>query len=150
MWAMHGPFSNPWAGLLSRTEGPLKFRFFLQPAMAIFLAVRNGLKDSREGRPPYYWELQKDPAVRKQLVRDGWKSISKLFILAVALDCIYQLITLRWVYFIDAFTVAFVLAVIPYLILCGPVNRIATARRRAALASATEQPQGPSPLKRAG
>ena len=76
-WAMHiNPFSNPWTGLLNRTEGPLKFRFFLQPVMSIFLAVRGGLRDSLEGKPPYYWELRKDPAMRKQLLRDGWKSIS--------------------------------------------------------------------------
>jgi hypothetical protein len=146
---MHGPFSNPWAGLLSRTEGPLKFRFFLQPAMSIFLAVLSGLKDSREGKPPYYWELQEDPAMRKELLRDGWKSISKLFILAVALDCVYQLITLHWIYFVDAFTVAFVLAVIPYVIVRGPVNWIATARRRAAQASVAGRSEGPPPLKKA-
>jgi hypothetical protein len=146
MWVMHGPFSNPWAGLLSRTEGPLKFRFFLQPAMSIFLAVRNGIQDSREGKPPYFWELRKDPVMRKQLMRDGWRSISKLFILAFALDCAYQLITLHWVYFIDAFTVSVVLAVIPYLIVRGPVNRIATARRKAAQAAAHSE--GP-PLKKA-
>ena len=50
-------FSRVWEGLVSRTEGPLKFRFFLQPAMAIFLAARSGLRDSREGKPPFFWAL---------------------------------------------------------------------------------------------
>jgi len=39
-------FTNLWEGLISRTSGPLKFRFLLQPSMAIFLAVRSGLKES--------------------------------------------------------------------------------------------------------
>jgi len=31
----------------------MKFRFVLQPAMAIFFAVRNGLQDAREGKPAF-------------------------------------------------------------------------------------------------
>ncbi len=30
---------------------------FIQPLMATILAVRGGLKDAREGRPPYFWSL---------------------------------------------------------------------------------------------
>ena len=37
--------------LISRPDGPLKFRFLLQPAMAIPLAVRTGLSVSREVKP---------------------------------------------------------------------------------------------------
>ena len=40
-------FSDMWEGLVSRSTGPLKFRFFLQPSVAIFLAVRAGLKIGR-------------------------------------------------------------------------------------------------------
>lgn len=123
-------FSEISKGLLSRTTGPLKFRFVLQPLMAILLAVRSGLKDSQEGKPPFFWEFCEDPAERKQLMHDCWKSVGKVFILAFALDCIYQVIVLRWIYTVDALIVAFLLAIIPYVIVRGPVNRIATARRR--------------------
>ena len=110
--------------VVGRLEGPLHFRFFLQPAMAILLAIRDGLRDAREGRPAYFWSLFTEPAVRRDLLRDGWKSISKVFIIAVVLDVIYQIIVLRWFYAFETLLVAVLLALVPYLLVRGPVNRI--------------------------
>jgi len=135
-------------GLISRTTGPLKFRFFLQPSMAIILAVRSGLQDSREGKPPFFWEFCKDPVRRSQLIADCWKSIGKIFILAIVLDCVYQVIELHWVYTSDALIVAFLLAIIPYVAVRGPVNRIASVRKAAD--SPAEQSEQPSSRKKAG
>lgn len=119
-----GPFSNPLMGLIHRTEGPLKFRFILQPTVAILLAIRNGIQDWRAGKPPYFWEVCNDPALRKTLIHDGWKSIGRLFILAFVLDCIYQAIVLHWIYLLDALAISICLAIIPYLLVRGPVVRI--------------------------
>lgn len=119
--------------LLSRPAGPMKFRFVLQPAMSIFFAVRGGLQDARAGKPPYFWAMFTDPTARAELLREGWKSVGKIFILAIVLDCIYQVIVLHFIYPLEAVVVAVVLAFIPYLIVRGPVNRI--ARRRMADAS---------------
>ena len=135
-------FSDMLQGLVSRTTGPLKFRFLLQPLMSIFLAVRSGLKDSREGKPAFFWEFCTDPAMRKELISNCWKSVGKIFILAFVLDCIYQVIVLRWIYVFDALIVAFFLAIIPYVIIRGPVNRIASARKRA---HALNEPSEPPP-----
>ena len=119
--------TRTWEQLLSRPAGPMKFRFFLQPAMAIFFAVRNGLTDAREGKPAYFWALfTGDPAVRRELLHEGWKSVGKIFLLAIVLDCVYQIIVFRWIYPFEAIIVAVLLAFIPYLIVRGPVNRIAT------------------------
>jgi len=122
-------FSRVWEQLMSRPAGPLKFRFVLQPAVAIFLAVRNGLKDSREGKPPFFWAFFLEPAQRSELLHDGWKSIGRLFLLALALDCIYQIIVLHWVYPFEALVVAIFLAIIPYVLVRGPVDRIANIRK---------------------
>jgi hypothetical protein len=119
-----GPFSNPLTGLLHRTEGPLKFRFILQPAVAILLAIRNGIQDWRAGNPPYFWEVCADPSKRKSMIREGWKSISRLFILAFVLDCIYQAIVLHRIYILDALAISVFLAIIPYLLVRGPVVRL--------------------------
>jgi hypothetical protein len=62
--------------LIARVTGPMKFRLFLQPAMAIFFAVRGGLKDAREGRPPYFWGLFTDRGERESMLKNGWKSCS--------------------------------------------------------------------------
>ena len=41
--------------LVGRLHGPMTFRFIMQPLAASFLAVRAGLKDARERRPPFLW-----------------------------------------------------------------------------------------------
>lgn len=111
--------------LNDRVSGPMKFRLLLQPAMAAFFAIRAGLNDARTGKPPYFWSLVTDPAHRIDMLNDGWKSIGKVFILALLLDVIYQVIVLKFVYPGEAIYVAFVLAILPYLILRGLVTRIA-------------------------
>jgi hypothetical protein len=107
----------------------MKFRLVLQPAMAAFFAIRSGLADARTGKPPYFWGLLSDPAERKRMLKDGWKSVGRVFILAFVLDVIYQIIVLHFVYIGEALIVAFILAIVPYLILRGLVTRIARWNR---------------------
>ena len=110
--------------LLARVTGPMKFRLILQPSMAIFFAIRGAFKDAREGKPPYFWGLFTDPQERTAMLKDGWKSVGKVFILAIVLDVIYQLIELRWIYPGEAIIVAIILAIVPYILVRGPLNRI--------------------------
>ena len=107
-----------------RLDGPLHFRILLQPTMAIIFAIRDGLNDARQGRPAYFWSLFTEPMHRRERLRDGWRSISKIFIIAVVLDIAYQLIVFHWFYPFETLTVAVFLALIPYLLVRGPVNRI--------------------------
>ena len=110
--------------LAARVTGPMKFRLVLQPAMAAFFAIRSGLADARAGKPPYFWCLVSDSARCVDLIKDGWKSVGRVFILALTLDVVYQIIVLRFVYPGEAIIVAFVLAIMPYLILRGLVTRL--------------------------
>jgi hypothetical protein len=111
--------------LIGRVGGPMSVRFILQPAIATFLAVRAGLKDAREGRPAYFWTILSNPAHRRDLLRNGWKDVAKVFVMAVVLDTVYQIIQLRWIHPLQALTVAVTLALLPYLLFRGPVRRIA-------------------------
>jgi hypothetical protein len=118
--------------LIARVTGPMKFRLLLQPCMAIFFAVREGLKDAREGKPPYLWGCLTDRGEREAMLKEGWKSIGKVFILATVLDIVYQLIEHRWrVYPGEAILVAIILAIFPYLLIRGPINRILRRERGA-------------------
>lgn len=110
--------------LLGRVEGPLHFRLLLQPVMAIIFAFRDGIKDAKEGRTPYFWSLFTEPGKREQKIREGWKSVSKVFMLAFILDLIYQYIELPRLYPLQALIVAITLAIVPYLLLRGFVTRI--------------------------
>jgi hypothetical protein len=119
-------------GLSDRVGGPMTFRIILQPLMAGLLAVRAGLKDAREGRPPYFWTILTDSSQRADLIRQGWKSVARVFVLAIVMDVIYQLIVLRWIYPGETLIVAIALAVFPYLLLRGPINRLVRRFRRQA------------------
>ena len=117
--------------LVARVTGPMHFRLLLQPGMATFFAIRDGLRDSRECKPPYFWGLFTDKGERESMMKNGWKSVGKVFILAVVLDVIYQLIEHRWtIYPGEAVLVAIILAIVPYLVIRGPVNRIVCRQRR--------------------
>jgi hypothetical protein len=110
--------------LIDRVSGPMKFRLLLQPTMAIIFAIRDGLKDARKGRVPYFWAIFTRPTRRKELLREGWKAVSRFFIIAIIMDAIYQFMVLRWFYPGEALAVAFILAFLPYVLIRGPVNRI--------------------------
>lgn len=115
--------------MVSRVSGPMKFRLVLQPVMASIFAIRSGLADAKAGRAPYFWTLVSDPAQRDYMIKDGWKGVGKVFILALVLDVVYQIIVLRFVYPGEAILVAFILAILPYLILRGLVTRLARQGR---------------------
>ena len=117
-------------GLSDRMGGPMTFRIILQPLMAGLLAVRAGLKDASEGRPPYFWTILTDPTQRAVLVREGWKAVARVFVLAIVMDLIYQWIVRHWIYPGETLIVAVALAVVPYLLLRGPINRLARRWRR--------------------
>ena len=114
--------------LIGRVTGPMKFRLVLQPLMASILAFRSGLADARAGRAPYFWSLFTKPAERAERIREGWKSVSRVFIFAIVLDVVYQVVELRFIYPGEAAMTAFILAVLPYLLLRGTVTRL--VRRR--------------------
>ena len=123
-------FARIWSDLVERVSGPMSFRLFLQPAMAIFFAIRDGLKDARETRPAYLYSLFTDHENRQEQLREGFRAVTRVFIFAIIMDLIYQLIVLRWLYPLEALIVAIFLAFLPYLLIRGPVNRIARLLKR--------------------
>lgn len=116
------------ADITERVSGPMKFRLLLQPTMAAIFAIKSGLNDARTGKPPYFWALFTDPTHRTEMLRDGWKDVGKVFILAMVLDVVYQIIALRFVYPGEVVVVALLLAIVPYLLLRGLATRIARKR----------------------
>lgn len=107
-----------------RLDGPMHFRFIVQPLMAIIFATLDGIKDAKAGKPAYFWAILTTPGQRLEFLKDGWKHFGKIFLLAIVLDVIYQIKVHHAVYPGEILIVSLVLAVIPYVILRGPVNRI--------------------------
>lgn len=102
------------------------FRFICQPLVAIIFAIRAGWKDAQQGRPAFFWTVVGDSTQRRSLLRELWKDVGKLFLVAVALDVVYQIIVLHWIYPIQTLIVATVLAIVPYLVVRGLTNRFIT------------------------
>jgi hypothetical protein len=115
--------SRIWHEITSRPEGPLSMRFYLQPAMSLIFAIKDGLNDAKKGGPPYFWALFTDAENRAALIRDGWKSVGKIFILAVILDLIYQFVVLGGLRPVQGLIIPIGLALVPYVLMRGPVNR---------------------------
>lgn len=134
-----------WENLIGRVHGPLTFRLLLQPAIAIFFATRAGLRDARENRAPYFWALIYDPTHRREMLHQGWRDVGKIFVIAVILDVIYQLLVVRWIYPGETLIVATVLALIPYLLIRGLVTRIARLALRKSSGLQQKQTTGTPP-----
>jgi hypothetical protein len=118
-------FQRVWDNVIARPSGSLGLRFLLQPAMSIIIALRDGIKDARTGRSPYLWTVLSDPDKRGARLREGLAATGKILLLAILLDGVYQLIEFKMIYPLEALIVAVLLALIPYLLLRGPVARIA-------------------------
>ena len=116
--------------LLGRASGPMHLRLIMQPLMATFFAVRAGLRDARQGQSPFLSTYVKDPEQRRRLTVSAWKDIGKLLVMAVLLDTVYQIIAMHTFRVLQTLIVAFVLAILPYVLVRGPVSRIARGSRQ--------------------
>jgi hypothetical protein len=127
--ALHGvglaEFKRIWEHILARPGDTLALRFILQPAMSTIFAVRDGIRDARTGRSPYFWTIMSDPEKRRARLREGATATGKIILIAILLDVVYQYIAFKNVYPVEALVVAILLAFIPYFLIRGPVARIA-------------------------
>lgn len=110
--------------LLNRPSGPFAIRFIAQPLMAAALAIRDGIVDARNLRPPYLWTILTDAALRKAWLLEGIVATSRPLMLAFAIDTVYQLVELRGFHPGEAAIIATALAFVPYLIVRGPAARL--------------------------
>ena len=114
-----------WGDLVERPSGPMAFRFILQPVMVAIAAIRDGIKDARTGRSPYFWTVLSKPHERVERLREGLNATARIILLGLAMDVIYQIIVLKTFYPVEALIIALVLAFVPYLLLRGPAARVA-------------------------
>jgi len=112
-----------------RLTGPGRFRFILQPLMAILLGIRSGLADARAGRPPYLYGVlfHRD---RGELVRTGFWVVVDLLLMGILLDAVFQWIILGVSHPGAALVVGPVLIVGPYSLARALSNRAARLRGR--------------------
>lgn len=122
-------FAQAWEQLVGRLDGPMYFRFLLQPIVAVSMAVRAGLADARAHRAPYLWTFATDRGARRRLLRDALNDVARVFVVAILLDIIYTMIVFRWIFPVQSLLVGAALSLVPYALVRGPVTRLASRRR---------------------
>lgn len=114
-----------WQNLLDRPSGPMAFRIILQPIMASIAALIDGIKDARTGRNAYLWTVLSDPMKRSSRLHEGLVSTARVILFGLCMDLIYQYIVFDTFYPTEAVIIAGLLCFLPYLLLRGPINRVA-------------------------
>jgi hypothetical protein len=122
--------SEHWDMLVGRPGGPLSMRLLIQPAVAAVIGIRMGLTDARSGSTPYGWRMLTRPHRRGELLREGWRHVRNVFLAALAIDLVYQVIAFRHIYVLQALLMAIFLAALPYFVFRSLTNRLARRLRR--------------------
>jgi hypothetical protein len=111
--------------LLGRFSGPMSFRLLMQPAVAIFFAVRAGVRDARENKPTFLGCALSNPRSWSPRMRQSWRDVGTVFIVALVLDSIYQVAVQGGIFALELLITATVLALVPYMIFRDLVSRVA-------------------------
>lgn len=144
---MHDVLARGWANLLGRLDGPMHFRFVVQPLVATILGARAGLRDARAGEPPFLWAIVHEPSRRRERVTEALREVASLLIVATVLDSAYQVWVHRGVFLFELVVTVTLLAVVPYAIVRGPVARLMRPRSPGSVRappSSTRAPRGGS------
>jgi hypothetical protein len=117
-----------WRNVVERPSGPVSFRFILQPSMAAIAAIHDGLRDARAGRAPYFMTVLRSRQERVGRLREGLDATSRIILLGLVMDVIYQVLTFKTFYPTEALIIALLLAFVPYVIIRGLVLRVWRSR----------------------
>lgn len=113
-----------------RFSGPGRFRFILQPVLAILLGLRGGMADVKAGNPPYLFGLLFAAGRRRELLRSGAAAIRTLLAMGIILDIVFQLVLYRAVHPGAALLVGPILICLPYALSRALTTRLARGLAR--------------------
>jgi len=113
-----------WNELVGRLGGPLWIRIVLQPVLSSVVGLLIAVKDARAGRPHFFRALLTDRQHRRELLWKAWRDMARIFIAAIIIDVIYQIMVLHWIHPLQSLLVAIILALIPYALVRGTTHFI--------------------------
>jgi hypothetical protein len=118
--------------LTAMLGGPGRFRFIIQPLVALLLGIRDGRRDAKDGRPAYLISVFFVREGRRKALEDGIRAFGKPFVIAVVMDSVVQFYLFHNVRLGSALVVGTLLIALPYSIARGVTNRIVrwSGRRR--------------------
>ncbi len=112
-----------------RLTGPGRFRFIMQPLIAVILGIMNGLADARQGRPPYLFGMVFHRELRRELAKTAWSTLANLLLMGIFLDAVFQWIIFGVVHPGAALILGPVLIMTPYVVARSFSNRFARRKR---------------------
>jgi len=115
----------PW-----RFTGAGRFRFILQPMVAILLGMRGGLSDAKTGNPPYLHGVLFNPVRRKELLRSGTAAISTLLAMGIIMDVVFQVVLYRAVHPGAALLIGPIFICVPYALSRALTTRLSRGLRK--------------------
>jgi hypothetical protein len=119
-------FSHLFFGdMLARLSGPGRLRFIVQPAIALFLGIRDGAKDAQAGSPPFLAALLSKRTHKRTLLLSALASIRDLVAMAILVDVISQFLLFRNIHPAAALLLGPTLIAVPYATSRGLANRLA-------------------------
>jgi hypothetical protein len=107
-----------------RLTGPGRFRFILQPTVAMLLGARDGIADARAGQPPYLLAMLTGISSRRALAASALAAIANLVLMGILLDTVFQRVILGVAYPGAALLVGPVLIAAPYSLARALTNRV--------------------------
>ncbi len=110
-----------------RLSGPGSLRFILQPLMSVFFGIKDGITDAKLGNDPFLFSLFKS-SEKKSKLKEAFKSVGKVFIIAIILDIIFYYIISGTFAPLQSLLIGTILLIIPYSIARGFTNRIYSAK----------------------
>jgi hypothetical protein len=134
-----------WTDIIGRAHGPFAFRFVLQPLSAALIACRAGRRDARIARPAYGWAILTNRVERMELLKEGWRELATVFLFAVIIDLIYEILVFHQLHPAQSLMVAALLALLPYPIFRGLANRIFRRWRQSYAGRRQDIPEGHPP-----
>ena len=115
--------------IVARLTGEMSFRFILQPAIAVFLGIRDGLMDAKAGTPPFIADLIFSPKDRDRQLKSAFHRLLTPIIVSTVLDAIAQHLIFGHINPLGAVLVGTFVMGIPYALARGVTNRIASGLR---------------------
>ena len=115
-----------------RLTGPGRFRFVIQPLIAVILGIIGGLSDARAGRPPYLYGILFHRHLRRDLVKTGFSIIVNLLLMGILLDAVFQRIIFGVTHPFAALVIGPILIVTPYAVARAFSNRLTRLAKKQA------------------
>ncbi|HET9982538.1 MAG TPA: hypothetical protein VFQ38_03085 [Longimicrobiales bacterium] len=119
---------DPIQAIDAMLHGPGRFRYLVQPIVAVVLGIRDGRLDAAAGRPPYILALATGTGRRGETLKSALSSIGVPLVVGFVIDLLMQRCILHRVHVLVAVLSGTLVIALPYAAARALTNRAVRAR----------------------